>query len=171
MCNEEITMRTGIQLMILLLLIPALFVYGCGGASGTPDGLSSGVTVSGIASLVQDDGTRGKGDISGIVDDRLLASMQCSGSKAVYIFQGHDASPDDIDIHDPNPVQLATVVYDRASRRYRYSVQSLAEGNYTLAFTCQAGDDSPSYDDDIRFGGMKNVTITGSKEVIGHLFI
>ena len=192
-------MRTVINLMILITCIPALFVYGCGGGSGTTDGISSGVTESGNTSLVQDDGMRTsgtsdgissgvtasgiaspiqdngtgrKGDISGTVDARLLASMQCSaGRKAVYIFQGHDASPDDIDINNPNPVQAATVVYNNVSRQYRYRIHSLSEGNYTLAFTCQASNDSPEYDDDIRFGGMKNVTITGGKEGISHLSI
>jgi hypothetical protein len=172
MCNEETKMRTVIKLMILISFIPAIFVYGCGGGSGSTDGISSGVTASGNTSLVQDDVMRTKGDISGIVDEKLLASMQCAADiKSVYIFQGHDASPDDIDINDPNPVQSATVVYNNVSRQYRYSVHSLSEGNYTFAFTCQAGKDSPEYDDDIRFGGMKNVTITGGKEVISHLFI
>lgn len=192
-------MRTVIQLMILVSFIPALVAYGCGGGGGTTDGISSGITESGKASLTQDNGTRTIGttdgmssgitesdiasvvqgdgtrtmeDISGTVDVRLLASMQCSaGSKAVYIFQGHDAFPDDIDIYDPNPVQLATVVYNNVSRQYKYSISSLPEGDYTLAFTCQANNDSPEYDDDIRFGGMKNVTIAGGKEVIGDLFI
>ena len=165
-------MRTVINLMFLISFIPAIVVYGCGRGSGTTDGISSGITKSGNASLVQDDGTKTKGDIGGIVDQRLLASMQCSaGSKAVYIFKGHDAHPDDIDINDPNPVQSATVVYNNVSRQYRYSAHSLSEGNYTLAFTCQAGNDSPEYDDDIRFGGMKNVTITGGREVISHLSI
>jgi hypothetical protein len=192
-------MRTVIKLIIFISFIPAIFVYGCGGGSGTTDGISSGVTESGNASLVQDagtrtsgttdgissgitesshaslvqdDGTRTKGDISGTVDGRLLASLQCSaGSKAVYIFRGHNESPDDIDINDPNPVQLAKVVYNNVSRQYRFSVHSLSEGNYTLAFTCQAGNDSPAYDDDISFGGMKNVTITGGREVISDLFI
>jgi hypothetical protein len=198
-CNEGIKMRTVIKLMILMAFIPALIVYGCGGGSSTTDGISSGITESGNTSLIQDDGTRTsgstdgisfgltvsgiaslvqkdrtetKGDISGTVDERLLASMQCSaGSKAVYIFRGHDASPDDIDINEPNPVQLAKVVYNNVSRQYRYSVHSLSEGIYTLAFTCQAGNDSPEYDDDIRFGGMKNVTITEGKEVISNLFL
>jgi len=192
-------MRTLIHLMTLISIIPAICVYGCGGGSGsvdgissgitqsgnaslvqdagsgtsqTADGLSSGVTQSDIASMVRDDGGRTQGDLSGIVDARLLASLQCSaGSKAVYIFQGHDVSPDDIDMNDPNPVQSVAVVYNNASRQYRYSVHSLPEGNYTLAFTCQAGNDSPVYDDDIRFGGAINVTIPGGKEVVRHLFI
>lgn len=165
-------MTTVIKLIIIMSCILAIYIYGCGGGSGAADSISSGGAIAGIASLIQDDVTMTKGDISGIVDQRLLASMQCAaGIKEVYIFQGHDTSPDDIDINDPNPVQSATVVYNNVSQQYRYSAHSLSEGSYTLAFTCQAGNDSPEYDDDIKFGGMQNVTITGGKEAISHLFM
>ena len=164
-------MRTVMKLMILISIIPIIFLSGCGKNSSTAEGISSSVSLSGIASLVKEDGSIKKGNITGIIDERLLASMQCNSSKTVYIFQGHNVPPDDIDTSDPNPVQSIRVVFDSVSRRYGYSAYSLTEGDYTIAFTCQADRDSPLHDDYISFGGMKNVTVSGGKDIIGHLFI
>ena len=164
-------MRTAIELIILIAIIPATFLYGCGGSSGTTDGLSTGVSLSAIASLINEDSKVRKGNITGIVDARLLADMHCTGSKAVYIFRGHDTSPDDIDKSDPNPVKSASVEYDSVSGRYRYNAYSLTEDRYTLALTCQADRDSPVQDDDIKFGGVKNVTVSGGSDIIAHLFM
>ena len=164
-------MRTVIKLMLLIFVVLTIFLSGCGSDPGTTVSASSSAYLSSIASMLKEDGTIKKGSITGIVDSRLLTYMKCTGNKAVYIFQGHDASPDDIDKNDPNPVTSASVVYDSVSRRYRYSAYSLSEGGYTLAFTCQADKDSPLQDDNIKFGGMKNVTVSGGKDIIGHLFI
>jgi hypothetical protein len=164
-------MKTSIELIILIAIIPATFLSGCGGNSGTTDGLSTGVSLSDVASLIKEDSKVRKGNITGVVDSRLLASMHCTGSKAVYIFLGHDTPPDDIDKSDPNPVKSVNVEYDSISGRYRYNAYSLTEDRYSLALTCQADRDSPVQDDDIRFGGMKNVTVSGGRDIIAHLFI
>lgn len=167
---QEILMKTVIKLMAVISLFPALLLSGCGEGSGSPDGVSSAVALPGSVSLVEDDAVT-QGTVTGIVDARLIASMECTGGKAVYVFEGHDVSPDDIDRNEPNPVKSAPVAYDSVSRKYRYTVAPLSEGNYTLAFTCQADMDSPLEDDDIRFGGMKNIALSGGEEVIGHLFM
>ena len=164
-------MRTVIKLMILILIIPIIFLSGCGKSSSTADGISNSVFLSGVASLVAEEESIQKGNITGIIDEKLLEYMQCNSSKTVYIFQGHNISPDDIDTSDPNPVKSIRVVFDSVSRRYRYSAYSLTEGDYTIAFTCQADRDAPLQNDDISFGGMKNVTVSGGKDIIGHLFI
>ena len=164
-------MRTVIKLMILILIFPIIFLSGCGKNSSTADSISGSVSLSGIASLAKEDGSIKKGNITGIIDERLIAYMQCNSSKTVYIFQGHNVPPDDIDKSDPNPVQSIRVVFDSVSRRYGYSAYSLTEGDYTIAFTCQADKDAPLEDDYISFGGMKNVTVSGGKDIIGHLFI
>ena len=163
-------MKTAINFIPLLALILTIFLYGCGGSSGPADGLSTVESLSDAASLVKEDKVM-KGNITGIVDARLFSYMQCSGSKSVYIFQGHNTYPDDIDMNDPNPVKSVDVVYDSISGRYRYNAYSLPEDGYTLALTCQAERDSPIKDDDIRFSGMKNVTVTGGSDTIAHLFM
>jgi hypothetical protein len=163
-------MKTAIK-FILIATIQTTFLSGCGGSSGTTDALSTGVSLSDISSVIKENSNVRKGNITGIVDARLLAYMQCTGSKAVYIFHGHNTFPDDIDKNDPNPVKSADVVYDSETGRYRYIAYSLIEDIYTLALTCQADRDSPLQDDDIKFGGVKNVTVSGGRDLIAHLFI
>lgn len=163
-------MKTAINIIPLLAFILTTFLYGCGGSTGSAEGLSNDVSLSDAASLIKEDKVM-KGNITGVVDARLFSYMQCSGSKAVYIFKGHNTYPDDIDKNDPNPVQSADVVYDSISGRYRYNAYSLPEGGYTLALTCQAERDSPLQDDDITFSGTRNVTVSGGSDTIAHLFM
>lgn len=89
---------------------------------------------------------------------------------AVYVFAGFDAIPDDIDgldeADDPNADPVATIdVAQGGSADYRYST-IISPGDYTVAFTCQAGLDDPDFDDEILFSNTINVTITNGEETI-----
>jgi len=116
------------------------------------------------------------GHIAGTVDESLLdeAADGCSDDdpltgNAVYVFEGSDVVPDDIDGvdgPDAEPITVATVEYDADSDEYRYFAAFLPEGPYTVAFTCQADqdslpvpEDSNDGDDTIAFVAPANVAV------------
>ncbi len=108
------------------------------------------------------------GHIRGTVDPALLASTpDCSDDdvdtfNAVYVYAGHAALTDDID-EDSNvnqPVTTSNISYDNASMSYVYEAAFLPEGDYTIAFTCNADDDElDDDDDDLKFFGKRDVTV------------
>ena len=65
---------------------------------------------------------------------------------AVYLFAGANATVNDIDDTDTDPVVTADVRQDRDGN-YVYSIYYLASGEYTAAFTCTALNDDPETDD------------------------
>ena len=95
------------------------------------------------------------GSISGTVDPELVMAENCvdSGGQddAVYVYSGLQISPDDIDGVDPEPVSTANVTLDPNDGMYKYTAGFLEQGDYTVAFTCQASNDMPGVDDAIEF--------------------
>ncbi len=111
-----------------------------------------------------DNGVNGDpvGSISGEIGNNLIFNELCiNGSgNAVYIFSGHDSFIDDVDGIAPDPVDSAVVTLDTNTGAHVYMIDNLPVGDYTIAFTCEAGDDDPTTDDDILFlGGTFNITI------------
>lgn len=105
------------------------------------------------------------GALAGTVDAATLTAAGCvSGDKAaVYVFEG-TAVPDDVDGTDPDPVSTAGVDWeagiDPATGGVPYTVAFLAAGDYTAAFTCDAGLDDPAADDAaVSFTGTAPVTV------------
>ena len=85
--------------------------------------------------------------VTGTVDSALASDASCSDSdpltgNAVYLFEGHDVIPDDIDNKNPEPVTTALLTLDATSGLLQYEIGFIPAGNYTLAFTCQADQDS-----------------------------
>jgi hypothetical protein len=83
----------------------------------------------------------------------------------VYVFAGADVTPDDVDGVTPDPVAMAEATPNTAGD-YTYRL-ALEPGPYTVAFTCQAGNDDPEVDetgtpDEIDFLPAKNAVITGA---------
>lgn len=111
------------------------------------------------------------GSITGTVDDALLSADNCTSSNAVYIYEGFDVTPDDVDGNEPDPVTSAFVEQDPESGDFVFEAGFIEPGDYTVAFTCQANDDDPEADDEIAFATQGNVTIstseTKSLELIG----
>ncbi len=100
------------------------------------------------------------GGISGTVSSNLIFNELCGEGDAVYIFSGHNSFIDDVDGIDPDPVDSAIVTLDTNTGVHVFMIDNLAVGNYTLAFTCSAGEDDPAVDDDLVFlGGTFNVTV------------
>lgn len=99
------------------------------------------------------------GSIEGSVAMSLIDDPSCSDGNAVYVFEG-DVEPNDV--HDGggiNPLTSALVDLDTGTGEFRYSVAFLPAGPYTVAFTCQAGDDDPETDDDIAFLDRQTVSV------------
>lgn len=75
----------------------------------------------------------------------------------VYIFKGHDATPNDITGTDTDPVATADAKPNADKTAYTYKT-ILSPGDYTVAFTCQAANDDPQTDDPNDPAAMKPVT-------------
>lgn len=101
------------------------------------------------------------GTLSGNVDASFFAGGNCSG--AVYVFDGSVTEPDDEDgegVGGPDPITSTMVADDGV---YAYSVGFLSEGDYLIAFTCDALDDDSAVDDDsstVSFPSSATITIT-----------
>ena len=80
----------------------------------------------------------------------------------VYVFEGLDVVPDDIDGIDPDPV--ATIEAEpNADGDYAYET-ILTPGDYTVAFTCEAGNDDPESEDEIVFLPESNLSLVADGE-------
>ncbi|MHB8744467.1 MAG: DUF4382 domain-containing protein [Sulfuricaulis sp.] len=97
------------------------------------------------------------GRITGTVSPSLIISA-CT--PAVYVYQGSNVTPQDINGSPSDPVTTAAVKLDNTSGQYQYTAAFLEPGNYTVAFTCQAAQDDPTTIDSITFSGATNVTVT-----------
>lgn len=84
-----------------------------------------------------------------------------------YVFDGHGVEPDDIDEADPEPI--ATMRAEQGPEGPYERSSPLSPGDYTVAFTCRAGDDDPEDDDAIEFLFAADVTIEdGGEHVVEH---
>lgn len=106
------------------------------------------------------------GSISGNVADALVMADTCANDMAedtgnlVYVFDGADVTPVDIDGTDPDPLTTATVAQDSdAAGAYTYTAHFLSPGDYTVAFTCQGLDENPEAEDGLEFVGAQNATV------------
>jgi hypothetical protein len=87
------------------------------------------------------------GGIEGTVDTALITAESCTSDpntgegNDVYVFEGAGVVPDDVDGVGAQPLTTARVTLNNTTGNYGYTVPFLAPGAYTLAFTCQGGDD------------------------------
>lgn len=107
------------------------------------------------------------GSLSGYVDPSFFSGGGCTG--AVYVFFGGTLdAPDDEDGegYGPDPITSALVADDGV---HNYKVGFLSEGDYLIAFTCDAAADNPDVDDDIAtvsFLSTATVTITANSNTV-----
>lgn len=108
--------------------------------------------------------TKNAGGIRGAVDERLFSRNCNSEGNAVYIFSGKNAPISDM--YGTNGIigdhiVLSTAVRVPAGKKSgRYEAAYLPEGEYTLAFTCQADEDDPQLiNDNILFSRPLNIDI------------
>jgi hypothetical protein len=104
-------------------------------------------------------------DAAGTLQGTVTASCAAAGGAAVYLFQGEDDTPDDIDSADAEPYATMPVTTTTTlnSSTSTYTVRFLPEATYTAAVACKGNQDSPTDDDDIDFEPAVNVEITEDK--------
>ena len=81
------------------------------------------------------------------------------GTGAVYLFQGRNITPDDLDGQGIEPFATAPVF----TSPFFYSLRVLPEGTYTLAVTCIGNDEDPATDEDLEFRNVVNVELDESE--------
>lgn len=101
------------------------------------------------------------GTITGSVDGELITE-QCedpaTDTGAVYVFAGADATVTDVSGNDEtDPITTALVSGD--SGTFTYEAGFLSEGDYTLAYTCNAAIDDPEAEDSLTFVGTTNASV------------
>jgi hypothetical protein len=86
-------------------------------------------------------------------------------SGAVYLFQGQDVTPDDIDGSGVEPFATAPVFSDTTAGGFFYSLRYLPTGNYTLAVSCNGNDEDPLTDEDLQFRNVVNVELDDGETI------
>jgi hypothetical protein len=89
-------------------------------------------------------------------------SVACPGDNlsrgAVYLFQGRNVTPDDIDGEGVEPFATSPVFTGQGGIFF-YALRYLPEGNYTLAVTCNGNDEDPLENQDLGFRNVINVAL------------
>jgi len=93
------------------------------------------------------------GTITGTVEASLLTANGCTGDVntgdgfAVYVYEGAGATIGEEGSANA-PLTSAGIALENNSGLWRYTVGFVGPGDYTVAFTCQASDDSPEQGND-----------------------
>lgn len=99
------------------------------------------------------------GQIEGVVGSQTMESGDClANGGVVYVYEGLDVVADDVG-SQTEPLISANVNYDSALNQYDYVVPFLAPGDFTVALTCDAVNDTPEADEDISFIQSLNATV------------
>lgn len=114
------------------------------------------------------------GSISGEVDyvtinstrlsDADLADCTTDYKGSVYIYQGADVTPTDLNINneETGPLMAVPVTDEDNDGMYSYTAAFLISGEYTLSYSCQLDDNEA--DDNLDFEGTQNVTVVADTE-------
>ena len=127
----------------------AVFILSCEGPGGSAQ---ESVMVQ-VAS-----GGGGNATLSGKVDSSRINEQ---GVNRVYVFPA-GATPDDRDGDSGDPIVTADVTQFDNSCEFGYAFDALAPGDYTLAFTPDAGIDQPGSNETLNFIGTQQVTVGAS---------
>jgi hypothetical protein len=84
---------------------------------------------------------------------------QSLGRGAVYLFQGRDVTPDDIDGTGVEPFATSPIFTSNLGRTFFYTLRFLPAGDYTLALTCLGNEDNPTTSEDLQFRNVVNVRL------------
>lgn len=111
------------------------------------------------------------GHLEGEITNEFVQTTCTNGDTdpelAVYVYEGADAATGDIGDADSEPVTTAaTEPVDPGAddSNHDYRIGFLAAGDYTVAVTCDAGDDDPEADDELAFAVSENVTVAAGAE-------
>jgi len=108
------------------------------------------------------------GTIEGTVDQSLFTCVVNDKFGNVYVFEGGDVTPDDLDNSDPDPLIIAPVVLDADSNTgYSFTAAFLPSGTYTIAYTQDDdvfyGTDGQPQDDLLNFTNTQNVEVNADQ--------
>jgi hypothetical protein len=106
----------------------------------------------------------GAGSITGEITDTSLLTDNCSDSdplshNVIYVFEGANVTPDDIDSIGVEPVTTTPLVFDEESGVYSYTASFLIAGEYTVALTCNSDLEDIETDDALDFKNIHNDTV------------
>jgi hypothetical protein len=102
--------------------------------------------------------------LAGAIAGTVMGTLVVPGcTPAVYVFAGSGATPDDVDGAAPEPVSSAMPELNVATGDYDYTAGFLAEGAYTVSFTCDAAADNPETDDLLVFVGTQDATVAANQ--------
>jgi hypothetical protein len=82
------------------------------------------------------------------------------------LFNG-EVEPDDRDNNGVEPFATASVTTDQIGGSFSYILRFLPEGDYTLALTCLADDETPAEDEDLEFQNVDDLQLE-SEESLRH---
>lgn len=104
------------------------------------------------------------GSITGEISDTSLLTSNCSDDdplshNTIYVFEGADVTPDDIDGDTVEPVTTTPLVFNEGSGAYAYTASFLLAGNYTVALTCNSNLEDIETDDELNFTNIHNATV------------
>lgn len=107
------------------------------------------------------------GTLSGSVSSELIlqeCGAEAASFGAVYVFEGENAEPVDVQGVETDPMASAMVNFMEDS--YGYEVGFLPAGNYTVAYTCGSNMDDPEAVDELMFVGADSVAIEADAHTV-----
>ena len=113
--------------------------------------------------------------IIGTVEVSALTDSDCpdadpSTGNAVYLYDGLNATPDDVDNIEPEPIASAIPTLNNLTGIYEYDFGFVPLGKYTAAYTCQADLDNPEVDDVIVFSKGANINLANTNKLVVKTF-
>ncbi|MDY6945322.1 MAG: DUF4382 domain-containing protein [Pseudomonadota bacterium] len=84
---------------------------------------------------------------------------------AVYLYDGEDVRPDDIDGTGVEPFATAPIFTGQNGNSFFYSLRYLPAGDYTLALSCIGNDEDPLADDDLEFRNVRNLELDDRENI------
>jgi hypothetical protein len=102
--------------------------------------------------------TRRAAEVEGAVDVDCDSGDSLRTNGAVYLFAGRGVTPDDLDGAGAEPYATASVTVGTGNET-RYALRNLEPGDYTIGVTCRGDAEAPGRDDDLRFRGVRNLSL------------
>lgn len=103
--------------------------------------------------------TRGTDDVEDTLAD-------CEYDGAVYVYEGTDVEPIDLNVtrDGTNPLMVVPVTAQESGSLYEWTAAFLTEGQYTIAYSCQL--DNNETDEALEFDGQQNVSVVAGETTV-----
>lgn len=97
--------------------------------------------------------------VSGTVSVACPAGSSLLEGGAIYLYQGADVDPDDLDGADSEPFATTRIVQEASGGAPTYALRFLPADDYTIAVTCQGDAETLGTSDDLVFHVAQNVSL------------